>query len=110
MNEPFLERGASRFLLLRSQVPEDKPELAALITKIQIPTALITKEAGDKIKAALARAGAGPVSLELDWSESLAHPDARVEWELWWVQLRPWSASRSRNRPRNQPINQQTTH
>lgn len=69
--------------LLTMAVPEDRPELAALVAKISIPTVLITKEAGDQIKALLARPDAAQVTVELDWSESIQHPDNRVEWELW---------------------------
>ena len=62
--------------------PENRPELAPLIAKLNIPTVLITREAGDQIKSALQRS---TVTVELDWSESIAHPDARVEYELWFT-------------------------
>ncbi|KAL4853658.1 Vacuolar-sorting receptor 1 [Chlorella vulgaris] len=83
--------------LLTMAVPEDRPEVAALVPEIQIPVLLVTKGTGDKIKAALQGGGSGggapaEVQVELDWSESIAHPDnrqavkqGRVEWELWFT-------------------------
>lgn len=68
--------------LLTMASPEDRPELAPLIAKLNIPTVLITRDAGDQIKSALQRS---TVTAELDWSESIAHPDARVEYEFWFT-------------------------
>jgi hypothetical protein len=64
--------------------PEDRPELAAIISKLQIPTVLITKDAGDQIKQQLQRSTA-PVTVEIDWSESIAHGDRQVKWEYWFT-------------------------
>ena len=44
-------------------------------------SALVTKSVGDVLKQAI-RDGAKPV-VALDWSDSIASPDERVEWELW---------------------------
>ena len=66
--------------LLTMAAPEDRPELAKLKDEITVPTALVTQAVGDRLKKA---AKAGRVLVELDWSDSVAHPDSRVEWELW---------------------------
>ena len=71
--------------LLTMAVPEDLPALAALTGKIAIPTVLVTKQAGEQIKALLRKPEAGGTTLELDWSDSIAHPDSRVEWEFWFT-------------------------
>ncbi len=63
--------------LLTMAVPEDRPEIAALKNDITIPTALITHEVGEKLKAALHERDAGPVIVELDWKESVLHEDDR---------------------------------
>lgn len=69
-----------------SQIPENLPELAALVNKITIPTVLITNDAGEQIKSLLQTSPPGqPVTVELDWSDSIAHPDNRVEWEVWFT-------------------------
>lgn len=67
--------------LVTMAVPENQPELAALVDKITIPTALISKDAGDDLKSLLN----SDVEVEMDWSEAIAHPDARDEWELWFT-------------------------
>ena len=54
---------------------------AELAEKITIPSALVTKSVGDTLKQAV-RDGVKPV-VALDWSDSIASPDERVEWELW---------------------------
>ncbi|KFM28703.1 Vacuolar-sorting receptor 1 [Auxenochlorella protothecoides] len=68
--------------LLTMAIPEDRPDIAALVPKIAIPVALVQKDAGDRIQSALA-ADQGAVIVEFDWKESIVHPDNRVEWELW---------------------------
>ena len=56
-------------------------ELARLAQEISIPSALVTKEVGDVLRAATV---AGDVLvLTLDWQDSISHPDDVVEWELW---------------------------
>ncbi|CAL8466083.1 g5619 [Coccomyxa elongata] len=69
--------------LLTMAVPEDRPEIAALKNDITIPTALITHEVGEMLKAALHERNAAPVIVELDWKESVLHEDDRVEWDFW---------------------------
>ncbi|EFN56501.1 hypothetical protein CHLNCDRAFT_144100 [Chlorella variabilis] len=82
--------------LLTMAVPEDRPEVAALVPEITIPVVLVTKArrqlsteqtaAGERIKSVLQAGGSqAEVEVELDWSDSIAHPDARVEWELWFT-------------------------
>ncbi|KAK7277077.1 hypothetical protein RIF29_18227 [Crotalaria pallida] len=51
------------------------------VDKISIPSALISKALGDKIKKALSNGEL--VNVNLDWREALPHPDDRVEYELW---------------------------
>jgi len=51
------------------------------IEKINIPSALISKSLGDRIKKALS--DGEMVHINLDWREALPHPDDRVEYELW---------------------------
>ncbi|WJX82329.1 Vacuolar-sorting receptor 1 [Trifolium repens] len=51
------------------------------IEKISIPSALISKTLGDRIKEALSNGEI--VHINLDWREALPHPDDRVEYELW---------------------------
>jgi len=70
--------------LLTMASPEDRPELAAIIDKLAIPTVLVTKEAGDQIKQQLQRSAA-PVTVDIDWSESIAHGDNKVRWEYWFT-------------------------
>ncbi|KAG7667113.1 putative Vacuolar-sorting receptor 7 [Nannochloris sp. 'desiccata'] len=70
--------------LLTMASPEDRPELAAIISKLAIPTVLVTKEAGDQIKEQLQRSTAS-VTVEIDWSESIAHGQKKVAWEYWFT-------------------------
>lgn len=50
--------------------------------KLTIPSTLITKKFGDTLKEAL-KNGDTEIILKLDWSESMPHPDNRVEYEFW---------------------------
>ncbi|KAH7307495.1 hypothetical protein KP509_22G062400 [Ceratopteris richardii] len=61
--------------------PEEDEEAATYIDDISIPSALIEKSFGDKLKEELAKKTT--VTVKLDWSESLPHPDENVEYELW---------------------------
>ena len=60
---------------------------AELASRIEIPSALVQKSVGDALKAFLADEAKAkkpaPVIVTLDFSASIANPDARVEWELW---------------------------
>eukprot|EP00243_Klebsormidium_subtile_P000648 TRINITY_DN110_c0_g1_i1.p1 TRINITY_DN110_c0_g1~~TRINITY_DN110_c0_g1_i1.p1 ORF type:complete len:634 (-),score=210.48 TRINITY_DN110_c0_g1_i1:256-2157(-) len=67
--------------LITMDAPEDDPTADEYLGKITIPSALITKELADKLKAALAKKQL--VQIVLDWSEAIAHPDERVEYEFW---------------------------
>ena len=67
--------------LLTMAAPEDRPEIAKLKDDITIPTALVTRDVGETLKKAVK--GGQRVVVELDWADSVAHPDSRVEWELW---------------------------
>lgn len=63
----------------------DNPELEDsnpdYLQKITIPSALISKDLGDKIKKELSKGEM--VNINLDWREALPHPDERVEYEFW---------------------------
>jgi len=60
---------------------------AELASRIDIPSALVRKSVGDKLKAFLEnqtkKENPAAVIIALDFSASIANPDARVEWELW---------------------------
>ncbi len=68
--------------LLTMDSPEDDSNAAQYLDNITIPSALITKELGDKVKSSLEQQGE-MVNINLDWRESLPHPDERVEYEFW---------------------------
>ncbi|KAJ0985414.1 hypothetical protein J5N97_003770 [Dioscorea zingiberensis] len=51
------------------------------VQNITIPSALISKAFGDNLKEALTNGEM--VNVNLDWRESLPHPDERVEYEFW---------------------------
>ncbi len=76
----------------KQAAPDDRPDISKLKEEITIPTALVTQATGKRLKEALDRASKGgggspkrseKVMAELDWTDAVAHPDARVEWELW---------------------------
>ncbi|KAL6574475.1 Vacuolar-sorting receptor 1 [Orobanche minor] len=67
--------------LITMDTPEEEDAHADYLQNITIPSALITKELGDKIKKEIA--DGEMVSINLDWREALPHPDERVEYELW---------------------------
>ncbi|KAI3860205.1 hypothetical protein MKX03_022511 [Papaver bracteatum] len=54
---------------------------AKFIENITIPSALISKDFGEKLKKAIN--GGDMVNVNLDWREAVPHPDERVEYELW---------------------------
>ncbi|KAK9062367.1 hypothetical protein SSX86_019553 [Deinandra increscens subsp. villosa] len=68
--------------LITMDSPEASTTVDAFIEKLTIPSALIQKPFGQSIKDALQK-GDQEVLLKLDWSESVPHPDERVEYELW---------------------------
>jgi hypothetical protein len=67
--------------LLTMDSPEDDASAAKYVENITIPSALITKDFADKVKDALEHKEL--VTMNLDWRESLPHPDERVEYEFW---------------------------
>ncbi|KAI5057605.1 hypothetical protein GOP47_0027620 [Adiantum capillus-veneris] len=67
--------------LITMDSPEEDDKAAEYVQKITIPSALIEKKFGDKVKAELAKKET--ITVKLDWSESLPHPDEQVEYELW---------------------------
>jgi len=67
--------------LITMDSPEEDPATADFLEKITIPSALIKKDLADKLKMALA--ADEMVNINLDWRESLPHPDERVEYEFW---------------------------
>lgn len=67
--------------LITMDTPEEQDAQADYLQKITVPAALISKSFGDTLKKALA--GGDMVNINLDWRESLPHPDERVEYEFW---------------------------
>ncbi|OVA06073.1 EGF-like calcium-binding domain [Macleaya cordata] len=67
--------------LLTMDTPEEDNSRADYLQNITIPAALISKTFGDSIKKALS--SGDMVNINLDWRESLPHPDERVEYEFW---------------------------
>ena len=67
--------------LITMDTPEEDKSDADYLQNITIPSALITKSLGDSIKSA--HSGGDMVNMKLDWTESVPHPDERVEYELW---------------------------
>lgn len=67
--------------LITMDVPEEEIGNTDYLQNISIPSALISKSLGDGLKKALANGEM--VNVNLDWRESLPHPDERVEYEFW---------------------------
>lgn len=67
--------------LITMDSPEENTDSKGYIEKIGIPSALIDRSFGDSLKKA-AQNGE-EVLIKLDWTESVPHPDERVEFELW---------------------------
>ncbi|EFJ06539.1 hypothetical protein SELMODRAFT_269926 [Selaginella moellendorffii] len=67
--------------LITMDSPEEDNVSAEYVQNITIPSALVEKSFGDKLKAALQ--AKDMVNINLDWRESLPHPDDRVEYEFW---------------------------
>lgn len=68
--------------LITMDSPEDNTDSKRYIEKIGIPSALIERSFGESLKEAL-KDGSEDVVIKLDWTESMPHPDERVEYELW---------------------------
>ncbi|KAL1296132.1 hypothetical protein AAHE18_19G261300 [Arachis hypogaea] len=67
--------------LITMDTPEEDGSSAKYIENITIPSALIEKSFGIKLKDAIS--GGDMVNVNLDWREAVPHPDDRVEYELW---------------------------
>lgn len=67
--------------LITMDTPEDGDTQPDYLQNISIPSALISKSLGDRIKKVLSKGEM--VSINLDWREALPHPDERVEYEFW---------------------------
>ncbi|KAL8141052.1 hypothetical protein V2J09_007073 [Rumex salicifolius] len=67
--------------LITMDVPEGDDAMAEYLQNLTIPSALISKDLGESIKKALSKNEM--VNMNLDWRESLPHPDDRVEYEFW---------------------------
>ncbi|XP_028783335.1 vacuolar-sorting receptor 3 [Neltuma alba] len=82
--------GASAVLLVADDVekplitmdtPEEDVSSAKYIENITIPSALIEKSFGERLKKAIS--SGEMVNVNLHWREAVPHPDDRVEYELW---------------------------
>ncbi|XP_077233793.1 vacuolar-sorting receptor 3-like [Tasmannia lanceolata] len=67
--------------LITMDSPREDEEAAKYIQNITIPSALIDKNFGEKLKKAINNGEM--VNVNLDWREAVPHPDDRVEYELW---------------------------
>lgn len=67
--------------LITMDNPEHEDANPDYLQNITIPSALISKDLGDKIKKELSKGEM--VNINLDWREALPHPDERVEYEFW---------------------------
>ncbi|XP_057964346.1 vacuolar-sorting receptor 3-like [Malania oleifera] len=67
--------------LITMDSPGEDGSSAKYIENITIPSALIEKRFGEKLKNAIS--SGDMVNVNLDWREAVPHPDARVEYELW---------------------------
>ena len=67
--------------LMTMLTPQDSEDAQALVSEIEIPSALVTKKLGDQMKAALGEDSM--LLVELNWEQSMANPDDRVEWEFY---------------------------
>lgn len=67
--------------LITMDTPEEGGSQDDYVQNITIPSALISKALGDKIKKAVKNGDV--VHISLDWRETVPHPDERVEYEFW---------------------------
>ncbi|KAI6704832.1 hypothetical protein NL676_007794 [Syzygium grande] len=67
--------------LITMDSPQESIDADGYIEKIGIPSALIERSFGESLKQALKKDE--EVIIELDWRESMPHPDERVEYEFW---------------------------
>ncbi|XP_042477336.1 vacuolar-sorting receptor 6 [Macadamia integrifolia] len=67
--------------LITMDSPEENIDTGGYIEKISIPSALISLSFANSLKKALQNNE--EVVVKLDWTESMPHPDDRVEYEFW---------------------------
>ncbi|KAL7131365.1 hypothetical protein ABFS83_13G192700 [Erythranthe nasuta] len=67
--------------LITMDSPEESTDTNGYIDKIEIPSALIERSFGQSLKDSLKKGD--DVVVKIDWTESMPHPDQRVEYELW---------------------------
>ncbi|CAM8955239.1 unnamed protein product [Rhodiola kirilowii] len=67
--------------LVTMDTPEEEGVDTPYLANITIPSVLISRSLANNIKEVLLNKG--NVSINLDWSEALPHPDNRVEYEFW---------------------------
>ncbi|KAI8559521.1 hypothetical protein RHMOL_Rhmol04G0179900 [Rhododendron molle] len=67
--------------LITMDTPEEEDARSDYLQKISIPAALISISLGNNIKKALSNGEM--VNINLDWRESVPHPDDQVEYEFW---------------------------
>jgi hypothetical protein len=74
--------------LMTMLTPQDSEDAQALVSEIEIPSALVTKKLGDQMKGVLGGDAATSSTsemllIELNWEQSMVNPDDRVEWEFY---------------------------
>lgn len=69
--------------LITMDSPEESSDADSFIDKISIPSVLIQLSFAEILKKTLKNKKDEDVVLKLDWSESIPHPDRRVEYEFW---------------------------
>lgn len=69
--------------LITMDSPEGSSNADDFIDKISIPSVLIQLSFSETLKNALKTRKQEEVVVKLDWSESMPHPDQRVEYEFW---------------------------
>ncbi|GAA0172927.1 extracellular matrix structural protein [Lithospermum erythrorhizon] len=67
--------------LITMDTPEENSDADGFIEKINIPSALVEQSFGQILKDSLNKGE--DLVVKIDWSESVPHPDQRVEYELW---------------------------
>lgn len=67
--------------LITMDMPEEDSGRGDYLPNISIPSALINQSFGDSLKKSLQNGDM--INVNLDWRESLPHPDDRVEYEFW---------------------------
>jgi len=67
--------------LLTMANPVDNPSVDVIAEKVVIPSTLVAKSVGEAMRGALKEGSR--VVVEMDWKESISHPDDRVEYEFW---------------------------